>query len=234
MVGLIYDIHGNATALRAVLEHADRAGATQFLLGGDYCMLGPEPAEVLALLRELPADSVWLRGNTERWLEHPDAPDIPNPIAGDACLFARAAIGSIDAKELAELPDTLIDVPLPGAAGIVFCHASPGSDMVGFTDEPADSDGAAADSGLEANTIVCGHTHIQFRREVGVVEVVNPGSVGFPFDENQQSAYALLDEDGSIELRRVDYDIERTIAAYGDHTGEWVDLAKRRLREARP
>lgn len=234
MLALVYDIHGNRTALDAVLADAGGAGATRYLLGGDYCMLGAEPVATLARLRELPADTIWLRGNTERWIARPDSNDIPSPLVAEACVAAGDAIGRSDVHELAALPQMLAEVPVAGAAGVIFCHASPGSDMTGFTDLPADGDGEAADSGLEANTIVCGHTHIQFVREVGVIQIVNPGSAGLPFDGDQRAAYALLHEDGSLEPRRVEYDVMTAIAAYDGNEAEWAQMAQRRLLAARP
>jgi predicted phosphodiesterase len=234
MLALLYDIHGNDTALAAVIEDARAAGADAWLLGGDYCMIGAEPAAVLDRLETLPADTVWLRGNTERWVAHPEADDIPVDAIRDAALFVQGAVGADSVRELAALPDVVADVPFDGAATTVFCHASPASDMIGFTDQPAEGDGAAAENAFEANTIVCGHTHVQFIREVGVLEVVNPGSVGLPFDGDQRAAYALLAPDGSFELRRVEYDVDRALAAYEGLRGEWVDIAKRRLSTARP
>ena len=38
------------------------------------------------------------------------------------------------------------------------------------------------------------------------IELVNPGSVGMPFDGDPRAAYALLHDDGRIEHRRVAYD----------------------------
>lgn len=234
MLALIYDVHGNLPALDAVLDDAAAAGAMHHLLGGDYCMLGPQPAETLARLHGLPADTIWLRGNTERWVRHPESGDIPFPAIADACRHVADAIGHAEVSELAALPQMLTDVPVAGAAGVIFCHASPGSDMIGFFPQPADGDGAAATSDREANTIVCGHTHMQFRREVGVVEVINPGSVGLPLDGDTRAAYALLAPDGSFELRRVEYDVEAAVAAFGGLETEWTEIAKRRMRTGTP
>lgn len=239
MIALLYDIHGNDLALEAVIADARAAGADAWLLGGDYCLMGAQPAAVLDRLETLPADTVRLRGNTERWVADPAAADIPVEAIRDAALWVRGAIGTDSVHELAALPDVVNDVPFAGAGMTVFCHASPGSDMLGFTDEPAASDGDAAANAAEANTIVCGHTHIQFIREVGVLQVVNPGSVGLPFDGDQRAAYGLLMPDGSFELRRVEYDIDAAIGAYqsigaAPHgSGEWVEIALRRLRTAR-
>lgn len=234
MIALLYDIHGNDVALAAVIDDARAAGADAWLLGGDYCVFGAQQAAVLDRLETLPADTVWLRGNTERWAAHPEADDIPLEAIRDAAMFTAGAIGPDSVHELAALPHVVTGVPFEGAEMTVFCHASPGSDMIGFTDVAAESDGEAADSGFEANTIVCGHTHIQFAREIGVVEVVNPGSVGLPWDGDRRAAYALLAPDGSFELRRVEYDVDRAIAAYDGLAGDWVDLTRRRLKEARP
>ena len=232
MIALLYDIHGNDIALAAVIEDARAAGADAWLLGGDYCLMGAQPAAVLDRLETLPADTVWLRGNTERWVAHPEADDIPIESIRDAALFVQGAIGPESVRELAALPDTLADVPFDGAAATVFCHASPGSDMDGFTDKLADTDGERAANSFEANTVVCGHTHIQFAREVGVIEVVNPGSVGLPFDGDRRAAYALLAQDGSFDLRREEYDFEAALDAYSELDGDWVELARSRLLNA--
>lgn len=233
MIALLYDIHGNDTALQAVIDDASAAGADAWLLGGDYCLFGAEPAAVLDRLETLPAETIWLRGNTERWLDHPDAKDIPAQAVRDAALFTAGAVGHESVKELAALPDVVHDVPFAGAANTTFCHASPRSDMLGFRAEPAESDDRAAGNDFEANTIVCGHTHEQFIREVGVIEVVNPGSVGLPFDGDTRAAWALLREDGSFELRRTEYDVERALVAYDGLTGEWVEIARKRIATAR-
>jgi predicted phosphodiesterase len=234
VIALLHDIHGNDAALEAVIADARAAGADAWLLGGDHCLMGARPAATLDRLQTLPADTVWLRGNTERWVAHPDSADIPLDAIRDACLWTAGAIGVEAVHELAALPHAVADVPFDGAAMTVFCHASPNSDMIGFTDVAAASDGDAAESDFEANTIVCGHTHIQFAREVGVIEVVNPGSVGMPLDGDRRAAYALLAPDGSFDLRRVEYDLEAALAAYDELEGEWVTLARRRLADARP
>jgi calcineurin-like phosphoesterase family protein len=61
--------------------------------------------------------------------------------------------------------------------------------------------------GVEAERLVFGHTHIQFERTTPEgIHLVNPGSVGLPFDHDHRAAYALLHDDGRIERRRAEYD----------------------------
>jgi hypothetical protein len=74
VLALLYDVHGNLAALDAVLHDAEATGCDSFLLGGDYALFGPAPAETVDRLGTLGAE--WIRGNGERWTASPgDAPD---------------------------------------------------------------------------------------------------------------------------------------------------------------
>ena len=64
---------------------------------------------------------------------------------------------------------------------------------------------------VEADIVCVGHSHMQFNLAVDGVVVVNPGSVGQPRDGDPRAAYAVID-DNKIELKRVAYPIEETIA----------------------
>ena len=78
---LLYDVHGNLPALEAVLSAAEEAGATSYVLGGDYAAFGPWPRETVELLETVRA-VVRIRGNVERWLrEEPDVRE-SEPILG--------------------------------------------------------------------------------------------------------------------------------------------------------
>ena len=70
-LGLLYAVHGNLAALDAVLRDAESRGCDSFVLGGDYALFGPWPAETVERLRQL--DAEWIRGNGERWTAHPNA-----------------------------------------------------------------------------------------------------------------------------------------------------------------
>jgi diadenosine tetraphosphatase ApaH/serine/threonine PP2A family protein phosphatase len=64
---------------------------------------------------------------------------------------------------------------------------------------------------VDADIVCVGHTHMQFKLEVNGVMVLNPGSVGLPRDGDPRAAFAVI-EDGRIELRRLAYPVEETIA----------------------
>ena len=178
-----------------MIADARQAGAEQFVLGGDYALFGAFPGETVGLLSEL--DATWIRGNTDRWFE--DASDAPEGELIERSLVAcREALGGLGA-ELAALP------PTAELEGTLFCHAAPRSDMVSFMPAAGEVDASLlADD--DPDVIVFGHTHLQFRRPSGRHTLVNPGSVGLPFDGDRRAAYALWQGADDFEPRRVAYD----------------------------
>jgi diadenosine tetraphosphatase ApaH/serine/threonine PP2A family protein phosphatase len=220
MLAVLYDIHANLPALEAVLADAEAAGANHYVLGGDYAGLGAWPNETLERLHALqPAE--WIRGNWERWMGSPsEAVDVPFVRA--ALAWVLDAVGGDAIAQLAGLPETL------SRDGILYSHASPVSDMLSFLPEPADDEEDLI-GGATERRLVFGHTHLQFRREgPGGVELVNPGSVGLPFDGDTRAAYGLVSDDGELELRRVEYDHEGVAAAIRERMpGFGADLAAR-------
>src|SRR4051812_11445866 len=221
MLALIYDVHGNLPALEAVLENAQEAGGGRHLLGRDYTVFRAWPRETVARLRDLDAD--WVRGNGERWTATPeDTPEQVRP----AIAACRDLLGETLVAELAELPETL------ARGDTLYCHGSPRSDVESFLPQPAEGDAELLE-GVEAKRLVFGHTHLPFARSAEGIELVNPGSVGMPFDGDTRAAYGLVREDGTIELRRVAYDHPASAAAVRETLGEGGDLVARRIEQAR-
>jgi len=222
---LLYDVHGNLPALDAVLEDARAQGAQKFVLGGDYALFGAYPRETVARLREL--DAVWIRGNTDRWLE--DAEDLPPSDLNERALaHCRDELGAV-ASELAALaPTVTVD-------GALVCHASPRSDMRSFMPAAGELD-AELLSDDDPDVVVFGHTHLQFRRPSGRHTLVNPGSVGLPFDGDRRAAYALWRGPGDFELRRVSYDSDAYVESVRERLdpilGDAVETIVRRVEEA--
>jgi putative phosphoesterase len=225
---LLYDVHGNLPALEAVLADAAGAGAERFVLGGDYALFGAFPSETVERLRKL--DATWIRGNTDRWLvEDTDAPDRPEVQL--SLTYCRDLLGEAVSRELASLPATAeLDDSL-------FCHASPLSDMDTFLAEP-ESDEAEREmlAGATQDVIVFGHSHLQFERELDGRLLVNPGSVGLPFDGDHRAAYAIWRGGRDFDLRRVEYDVAtyvvEVLERMGVTLGDSVGTLMRRLEQA--
>jgi predicted phosphodiesterase len=224
MLALLYDVHGNLPAQEAVLEDASEAGADRFVLGGDYAMFGAWPVETVERLRDL--DATWIRGNVERWAADPEAEDVPD-VMRPAVVRGRELLGDELAGELGGLPEQLV------LDAVRYCHASPLSDMRGFAPEADDSDRELL-AGVAEQRVVFGHTHVQFVRTTDAgIELVNPGSVGMPLDGDHRAAYALVADDGKLDMRRVDYDFQASADAVRDRLGDAGEIPARRIEQAR-
>jgi predicted phosphodiesterase len=220
-IALLYDIHGNLPALETVLAEAETAGATSFLLGGDYASFGPWPRETVEKLEGLPA-SVRIRGNVERWLrEDPEAPESAQQFLATALTAARESLGPTLVERLYGLPDRAEQ------DGILICHGSPLSDIESFAPQAQPGEERLL-AGESNRTILFGHSHQQFRRAgpAGTL-LVNPGSVGAPLDGDVRAAWALY-EDGEIGFRRTAYDVERAVAKMASY-GDWAEPIVYRL-----
>jgi diadenosine tetraphosphatase ApaH/serine/threonine PP2A family protein phosphatase len=225
MLAILYDIHGNRLALDAVLDDARAAGADRFLLGGDYAAFGAWPVDCVERLRGLGDAATWIRGNWERWLGDPSAAPDTAVVQGAAAAAIRA-LGEPAVRELAALPAAV------ELGDTLYCHASPLSDTEPFTRDGADDEDQLL-HGVTASRVVFGHTHLQFRRRsAGGIDLVNPGSVGLPWDGDTRAAYALVDEGGELELRRVDYDVETAAEALDAYAEPWARTTAARLRAA--
>ncbi len=226
MLGILYDVHGNLTALDAVLAEADREGIDEWLLGGDYCVFGPWPVETLARLREL-ENATWLRGNGERWLVDP-----PLDMPAEQSQFIFAALASTIAQLPASDVDALVGLPtLEERQDAFYCHGSPLSDVESFGPATGDDDLRLL-AGVKEQQVVFGHSHIQFHRGgPAETDLVNPGSVGMPLDGDKRAGWALRRDDGELELRRTEYDIAPAVEKMREY--DWAELVAQRLLHGR-
>jgi putative phosphoesterase len=179
-VAALYDIHGNLAALEAVL--AEIPDDATIVVGGDTCAGGEQASETLTRLRELGDRVAWVRGNADREL-YPGEPGLaPQEVVEEA----RSKLSEAEIEFLHGLP------PTQRIGDVLYCHASPRNDLDIFTERTPEERISFLFDGLDAPTVVCGHTHMQFERTVAGVRVINAGSVGMPYEE-EPGAYWLLD-----------------------------------------
>ncbi|WP_326833877.1 metallophosphoesterase family protein [Amycolatopsis rhabdoformis] len=220
-VAVLSDIHGVLPALDAVLAEPDVAAADVVVLCGDHAA-GPLPAQTLDRLSALGDRARWVRGNADRelvTLAGGGTTTIPDPIAP----WAAAQLRPDQVRLLAELP-LAVTLDVDGLGEVLFCHATPRDDEeVVLVDSPL-SRWAEVLSGVTAETVVCGHTHMPFVRLADRTRIVNPGSVGMPYGTTG-AHWALLGP--GVELRRTPYDTTKAaeVLATSGYGGieEWTD-----------
>jgi len=214
-VGLLSDVHANLVALEAVLD--DMPPVDEVVCAGDVVGYNPWPGDCVDRVRAVAAATV--EGNHDRNVGTPGRYRA-NEMAYAGLQLARTELSPDQRRWLDDLPDR--EVLLDGRLLLVHSHPDPG--RAGRYVYPAEFP-ALAPYLDDHDVLVLGHTHVQHEERVDDTLVVNPGSVGQPRDGDPRAAYAVLDvvDDGvTVELRRVEYDVDRVQAAV-----EAADLPER-------
>jgi putative phosphoesterase len=200
-VAAISDIHGNLPALEAVLAEIDVEGVDAIAVAGDTAH-GPWPAEVVDLLVDRGAHCV--RGNADREvIERSDRYG----------LLAQWSADRLGERRLAVVRSWPLTVELQvGLGRVLVCHSTPMSDDPIYTRITPDDELVAIFASVDADVLLCGHTHMQYDRTLtSGLRIVNPGSVGMPYEGARGAYWALIGSD--VEFRRAEYDVEAAVAA---------------------
>jgi predicted phosphodiesterase len=214
------DIHANLPALESVLADMETRGLANRYCLGDLVGYGTFPNEVVAAIRQ--QDIPTLMGNYDQGVGH-SSDDCgcayTNPVAealGKRSIAWSNAHTTPDNKAyLRQLPP---QIPLQlRDLRVVLVHGSPRRvNEYLFEDRPARSLERLLDM-VEADVLVCGHTHIPYHRVLpSGRHVVNAGSVGKPKDGDPRACYVVLESTNrelAVTFHRVAYDVERAARA---------------------
>ena len=225
-IALLSDVHGNETALEAVLADAESQAVTDYWFLGDLLMPGTGRRNILERLERLPI-SLQVRGNWEDSLWHAlhQKLDLTRPshlYLTKLCHFVLEEIRPEEIDRMRELPlQVLTEV---AGLKIAVSHHLPdknwGRELIHIGNQ---SDFDRLFEGNEAVIAIYGHIHQQFLRYgTGGQLIINPGSIGQPFfldatlRQDLRAQYAILeiDETGlkDVDMRRVAYDVEHELA----------------------
>lgn len=220
-VAVLADIHGNLSALEAVLADVRDSGASEIVVNGDMVNRGPQNTEVLELLAG--TDAEMILGNHDdllrMWVDRDGAlpPDwFENPFWQGTAWCARQLERSGWIDFLRELPMSR-RIALPGVPRVLVAHGSPRHYREGYGRHLTDEDIDTIGEEYGAELLIGSHTHIPLSRKHGRRLVLNSGAVGTPFNGDPRAQYLLLSlQDGAWvpEFRRVPYDRERTLEAF--------------------
>ena len=227
---MLGDIHGNALALRNVLQQAVKQQVETLLITGDIVGYYFDPLEVLKLLEPWPKHAV--RGNHEDMLSvarsNPSFLTKVNARYGSGLQLAIEQLSGLQLDELCALPHpTEIEI---GKYRILLCHGSPWS-----TDEyiypDADKNLLKRCSNTGFDVIVHGHTHYPAKHVVGKTLLVNPGSVGQPRNRQPGAHWAIFDaKTGNVQFRCEVYDPTQIMKECAEKNPELPYLAEMLIR----
>jgi len=225
-LALISDIHGNAVALQAVLEEIRKEGVDQIVCLGDVAAMGAQPRECVRLLQELGCPVV--QGNTDAALL--DRQPLPEDASEHEKVFweidgwAAEQLTREDRAFVATFQPT-VEVPLGDGEALLAFHGSPRSHSEIILPTTPDEALAEILAGATHVLLAGGHTHRAMVRRFGRSWLINPGSVGLPFDRVPPATavrhpgwaeYAIVtwspDRKG-VDLRRVHYPVAEYVKA---------------------
>ena len=207
-IAVFGDIHGNIFALQAVLADLRAHSPDGMVLTGDLVYKFPWGAEVVDLLRTLPHQAVL--GNSELYLSLWDTPLWPDkqwdmPLAREVLVWERERLGAARIQHLARLPE-YVALSAGRLEDLLVVHGVPGNPFVPFLAAPGedrppwihtDARVRALLAGVDADMVVCGHTHaILERHGPDGTKILNPGALGYGRgrdDHPGRASYALLD-----------------------------------------
>jgi predicted phosphodiesterase len=215
---VLSDIHGNLSALNAVLEDTGDVDAVWCL--GDIVGYGPDPNECVSTIREIP-NCTCLQGNHDRAAVGLIDTTTFNPEAQTALHWTKNVLASENRAFLLENPNRL------EKRDVTLAHGSPRQPVWEYI-----MDVYTASVNFEYfDTDYCfvGHTHLpalftmeehkRFAKgevppidqeiQIPARSILNPGSVGQPRDEDPRASYAVYDPEQHIWLQhRISYPVQ--------------------------
>lgn len=227
-IAILSDIHSNLPALEAVLADLARR---EDVLGtyhlGDLVGYAPWPNETVALLRARGItgisgnyDSTVATGYDHCGCSYQDPKDVE--LAHLSFSWTLEHVTEETRAYLGALPFRLDLRPwgghVPGPK-LILIHGNPVLNTVYWTEDRPDSfclQMAERVGARAGDTILFGHTHRPWQKDIEGIQFVNAGSVGRPKDGDWRACYLLLHlraagtAGGSRhEFVRVAYDLER-------------------------
>jgi predicted phosphodiesterase len=226
-IAIVSDIHGNLTALEAVLADLRRTSPDLILHGGDLANAGSRPVDALDRIRDLGWPGVM--GNADEMLANPESlEEFANNPPRLQSLFAviremaaaeREAQGTERLAWLGSLPR----VQIHGVMALV--HASPESAWRAPAPDASDDELESVYASLALPVVVYGHIHRPFVRNIRGMTMANTGSVSLSYDGDSRASYLLLDDDSAPVIQRVAYDMDKELKLLADsaipHSG-WI------------
>lgn len=226
-LAIISDIHGNLTALEAVLKDIEKRGIVRIICLGDLAGKGPSSAEVVDLIKEK-CETV-IKGNWDHFMTVVED--------SEAITWHRAKLGKQRENYLKHLP-MYAEFYMSGKL-VRLCHASP-NDVFHRVHLPTPNEKRlklfepTATLNQESDVVGYGDIHGAHIDHIGEKIIFNVGSVGNPLDFTQ-AAYGILEgvydsreaDALSVSIVRVPYDIEGAIQeAKNKEMPEFEDYAK--------
>lgn len=232
-VAIFSDVHGNLTAMEAVLADIEKQDVDFIYFAGDLCLFGAHPDATITLLREY-QNIMPVYGNTDEWLwQLPQVQADMNEkqqahiqYLKDSVTWAKSRMSEDDLTWLQSLPFAhRLSPSTQTKDNLLIVHANP-QDVnapifptvqeqerrVGVVrNEQSDEAIRPLLKNTNVGIIAFGHVHFPNVRQVDEVTLANISATSLPQDGDTRARYGLLTWNRThgwqIERHHVVYDI---------------------------
>jgi predicted phosphodiesterase len=231
-LAIFSDVHGNLTALDAVLSDINKHDPDLIVFAGDLCVFGARPAACVQRIRA--EDISCIYGNTDGWINN-------DPLLSDdieeeekarsedndtAASWTWAELEEEDRAWLRTWPfQKRFSPTVHPKDDLVVVHANPRDvdqpihpsislqEQIYGEVKQTDEDLRPLLGEFIIDVLCFGHIHIPNVRTWNGLTLANISSVSLPLDGDVRAKYGLLtwDDGWTIEHRRVEYDLDQEV-----------------------
>lgn len=241
-IALLSDIHGNMTALEAVVADAKALGVSDYWLLGDNILPGPGNMELFDLLESLQS-TVSIRGNwDDSYLEAIDGEyDLSHPTHIYLLKLSQYLKNKLS-QSVIDYIRSLPNYVTRELNGLSFSisHNLPDKNWGGELVHNAKQENIdRLVTNNKCDVAIYGHIHMQTLRYASNGQlIINPGSIGNPYyilenlKKDNRAHYAILEIDDygiTPVFRKIPYDVEKELYRAKEKNLPFFELYKKQL-----
>ncbi|WP_125588915.1 metallophosphoesterase family protein [Companilactobacillus jidongensis] len=246
-IALLSDVHGDITALQAVVKNLEKEKIEESWYLGDLLMPGPGTNELFEMLDSVNT-TVLLRGNWDNFLFEDVSKlterDLKDPVTPYILMLMKYTLNKTKPEYLDKLKTAPIYKSLDvNGSKILLTHNTKkrnfGHELLPYQSQ-ANFDDLFDD--IDYDLAVYGHTHHQIMRTSSKDQlIINPGSIGQPYTErikfrpDRRAQYAIIDIDKygytNIEFKKISYDVNHELELAKEMNLPYIELYKKLFTE---
>ena len=216
-IAVLADIHANHVALQACIDYAKSEEIDTFIFLGDYVGDLAYPQKTMELIYRLNEQykCYFVKGNKEEYWLNYHAGSNQNWKEVDSTtgclLYTYRNLKERDFSFFEEMSHVQ-RMEIEGMPSLTICHGSPRNVSEKLLSYDEKCFGAIISE--QNDWILCGHSHVRNKFEYAGKTIMNPGSVGVPFQNKGKAQFLILHGEENKWVEKcvdVDYNVEQVI-----------------------
>ncbi len=242
-IALLADVHGNASALKAVIEDSIKEDVTEYWFLGDLIMPGPGTNDLFELLDRIKV-STYVKGNWEDCFLDVLNKEIDFDNASDIYIsrLVQYQCENLDKSYINRIKNLPLHLTRRvNNLSIGISHNLQNKNYGGDLWPTSNQENFDQLFEHDFDIAIYAHTHHQLLRYSSNDQlIINPGTIGQPFykwgklhsDLRAQYAILEIDETGIAEVRfkKISYDVEKELNNAINNKLPYIDLYREMLK----